>query len=49
VHVEATQAAFVEQEGVEKGRVKRLGEFEFAVAFKVLEREYPVKIKVEKA
>ncbi|GAA5918407.1 hypothetical protein JCM6882_008330 [Rhodosporidiobolus microsporus] len=42
-------AAFREQDGVEKGRVKRLGEFVFSVPFKVLESEYEVKVKVDKA
>ncbi|GAA5855808.1 hypothetical protein JCM8547_000364 [Rhodosporidiobolus lusitaniae] len=49
IHLDASQAAFVEQKGVEKGRVKVLGEFTFAVQMKVLEREYPVQVKVEKA
>ncbi|GAA5967014.1 hypothetical protein JCM11641_000415 [Rhodosporidiobolus odoratus] len=49
VHLEAGQGAFAEQEGVEKGRVKRLGEFTFEVQFKVLGREYPLQIRVDKA
>ncbi|GAA5834076.1 hypothetical protein JCM11251_003612 [Rhodosporidiobolus azoricus] len=42
-------AGFREQEGVEKGRVKRLGEFVFEVPFKVLESSYEIKIVVDKA
>ncbi|BGP14501.1 hypothetical protein JCM10213_003087 [Rhodosporidiobolus nylandii] len=49
VHVEAGQGAFVEQDGVEKGRVKQLGDFTFEVVFKTLDRAYPLKIQVDKA
>ncbi|GAA6037251.1 hypothetical protein JCM8097_008644 [Rhodosporidiobolus ruineniae] len=50
IALEAGQGSFgEEQEGVEKGRVKTLGLFEYRVQLKAIEREAVVQIKVDRS
>ncbi|ORY82305.1 hypothetical protein BCR35DRAFT_303679 [Leucosporidium creatinivorum] len=48
IRVEEGNAAFGEKEGVEKGRVKSLGDFVFNVQLKALGEEFPIAVKVLK-
>ncbi|GAA6011326.1 hypothetical protein JCM10207_008301 [Rhodosporidiobolus poonsookiae] len=48
--VDAAHGVFVEgEEGVEKGRVKQIGEFTFVVGLKTIGRDYPIRVRVVRA
>ncbi|GAA5946934.1 hypothetical protein JCM3765_002083 [Sporobolomyces pararoseus] len=46
--IEDGMGSFAEGEGIEKGRVKKTGTFDFVINFRSLGQSYPLQIKVDK-
>ncbi|GAA6009437.1 hypothetical protein JCM11491_003556 [Sporobolomyces phaffii] len=46
IKIEDGMGAFGESEGIENGRVKKTGTFDFVITFRSLDQSYPLQIKV---
>ncbi|GAA5881387.1 hypothetical protein JCM16303_000157 [Sporobolomyces ruberrimus] len=48
IKIEEGMGSFGESDGIEKGRVKKTGTFDFIVTFRTLDQSYPLQIRVLK-
>ncbi|GAA5905267.1 bL9 family ribosomal protein [Sporobolomyces salmoneus] len=48
IKIEDGMGSFGESEGIEKGRVKKTGTFDFVINFRSLDQSYPLQIRVDK-